>query len=198
MGEVVFSKVAPVVPVLDLDAALERYRRLGFTVRSYDGDDRYGFVDRGAVSLHLSESDQHDPERTATVVYLYVSDADAVHAEWTAAGVDGHFRAGFDTAYGLREFGFVDPAARCTGSGHPSPSNESPVRLTTSPALTAPVRPGQAGRRHPARGQTSPNPSPSTAAVEVPGGFRQCGRTVKVAPTVPVRLPVEASSKHSL
>jgi hypothetical protein len=32
--DVVFHDVAPVVPVLDLDAALERYRRLGFTTRA--------------------------------------------------------------------------------------------------------------------------------------------------------------------
>ncbi|MGH9280393.1 MAG: bleomycin resistance protein, partial [Acidimicrobiales bacterium] len=42
MSEIVFSRVAPVVPVLDLDAAMERYRRMGFTVRAYEGVDRYG------------------------------------------------------------------------------------------------------------------------------------------------------------
>ncbi|MGH9279916.1 MAG: bleomycin resistance protein [Acidimicrobiales bacterium] len=108
MSEIVFSRVAPVVPVLDLDAAMERYRRMGFTVRAYEGVDRYGFVDRDSVSLHLSESAHHDRSRSTAAVYLYVSDADAVHAEWVAAGVDGRFRAPFDTPYGLREFGFVD------------------------------------------------------------------------------------------
>lgn len=109
MGDVVFASVAPVVPVVDLDAALERYRRLGFAVRAFDGPARYGFVDRDAVSLHLSEWHEHDPRRTGAVVYLYVSDADAVHAEWVSSGVEGRFRAPFDTDYGLREFGFVDP-----------------------------------------------------------------------------------------
>lgn len=109
MGDVVFSRVAPVVPVVDLDAALERYRRLGFAVRAYDGLARYGFADRGSVSLHLAEEHDHDPLRMGAVVYLYVSDADAVHAEWLSSGVEGRFRAPFDTPYGLREFGFVDP-----------------------------------------------------------------------------------------
>ncbi len=104
-----FSKVAPVVPVRDLDAALERYRRLGFDVRAYTGPDRYGYVDRGSVSMHLSESKQHDPKRSTTSVYLYVSDADALHREWTAAGVDGYFHGPRDTPYGLREFAYVDP-----------------------------------------------------------------------------------------
>lgn len=106
--DVVFERVAPVVPVRDLDAALERYRRLGFAVRSYAGGERYGFVDRGQVSLHLTEWADHDPGRTAASVYLYVSDADALHAEWTASGVEGHFAEPHPTAYGLREFAFVD------------------------------------------------------------------------------------------
>jgi len=107
--DVLFSKVALVIPVLDLDAALDRYRRLGFTVHPYSGDDRYGFADRGAVSLHLSEWSEHDPKRTASVVYIYVSDADAVHAEWVTAGVEGRFSEPSDAEYGLREFGYVDP-----------------------------------------------------------------------------------------
>jgi catechol 2,3-dioxygenase-like lactoylglutathione lyase family enzyme len=107
-NDVVFASVAPVVPVLDLDAALDRYRRLGFATRAYEGHARYGFVDRGEVSLHLSEWAEHDPKRTAAAVYLYVSDADAVRAEWAAAGVDGRLGEVSDTEYGLREFAFVD------------------------------------------------------------------------------------------
>lgn len=82
---VIFEGAAPVVSVLDLDIALDRYRRLGFDVESYTGGPRYGFVQRGAVSLHVAEWDQHDPGRTAAHVYIYVSDADALRAEWAAA-----------------------------------------------------------------------------------------------------------------
>jgi hypothetical protein len=106
---VVFERVAPVVPVLDLDAALERYRRLGFMVEPYAGGERYGFVERGGVSLHLTEWAEHDPGRTAAHVYIYVSDADEVHAEWAASGVEGRLAEPFDRAYGLREFAYVDP-----------------------------------------------------------------------------------------
>ncbi|MGC0336918.1 bleomycin resistance protein [Streptomyces sp. SLBN-8D4] len=108
MPEIAFTDVAPVIPVLNLDAALERYRRLGFTARAYDGPQRYGFVERGAVSIHLSEWSEHDPLRTGAVVYLYVGDADAVHAEWAASGVEGRFGEPADTPYGLREFTYVD------------------------------------------------------------------------------------------
>jgi len=114
-----FTDVAPVIPVRDLDGALDRYRRLGFTADPYEGGDRYGFVNRGAVSLHLTEWDEHDPARTGAVVYLYVSDADALHAEWAAAGVPGRLTDPQDTPYGLREFAFVDPEGTAHRVGSP-------------------------------------------------------------------------------
>ena len=104
-----FELAAPIFPVRDLDAALERYRSLGFTARTYDGPDRYGFVDRDRVSLHLTEWAEHDPLTTASSVYLYVEDADAVHAEWAAAAPPGRLTQPRDTPWGLREFSYVDP-----------------------------------------------------------------------------------------
>ncbi|WP_433176747.1 bleomycin resistance protein [Actinoallomurus sp. CA-150999] len=108
-SDVRFDKVEPVIPVRDLAAALDRYSRLGFSVDRADEDPGYGFANRGAVSLHLTEWSEHDPTRTAAVVYLYVSDADAVYAEWAAAGVPGRFGEPFDASYGLREFTYIDP-----------------------------------------------------------------------------------------
>ncbi|MFD7639335.1 bleomycin resistance protein [Kitasatospora sp. NPDC059795] len=119
-GPVVFERVAPVVPVRDLAAALGRYRRLGFTAEPYAGDRGYGFVSRGAVELHLTEWAEHDPLRTGAVVYLYVSDADAVHAEWRAADPPGQLAAPADTPYGLREFAYVDPDGTLHRVGSPS------------------------------------------------------------------------------
>lgn len=108
IGDVEFEDVAPVVPVRSLAAALRRYERLGFAVRAYGHGTGYGYADRGEVSIHLSECDEHDPERTGSVVYLYVSDADAVHREWAASGVEGRLGEVRDTDYGMREFAFVD------------------------------------------------------------------------------------------
>ena len=90
------------------DARLDRYRKLGFKVHGYEGGARYGFADRDNVSLHITESDEHDPKRSAATVYLYVSNADAVHDEWTRAGVEGRFGDPFDAEWGLREFTYVD------------------------------------------------------------------------------------------
>jgi hypothetical protein len=115
----VFERVSPVIPVLDLDAALERYRRLGFIAEPYTGGERYGFVERDSVSLHLTEWAEHDPRRTGAVVYLYVSDAEAVHTEWSASGVEGRLSEPFDRPYGLREFGYVDPDGTLHRVGSP-------------------------------------------------------------------------------
>jgi len=106
--EITFEDVAPVIPVRDLAAALARYRQLGFEAHPYDGPERYGFVSRGPVSLHLAEDPGHDPAATGAVIYLYVSDADRLHAEWAATGLEGRLGHPHDTPYGLREFGFVD------------------------------------------------------------------------------------------
>lgn len=119
MPDVEFTSVAPIVPVRDLDAALDRYRRLGFIARAYPGPERYGFVDHGPVSLHLSEWPEHDPLRTGASVYLYVSDADALYGQWKAAGVAGRLVEPADTAYGLREFAYIDPEGTAHRVGSP-------------------------------------------------------------------------------
>jgi hypothetical protein len=65
-----FHRVAPGVPAQDLDAALDRDRRLGFAVRPYTGGERYDFAGRGGVSLHLVEWAEHNPGRTGAQVYI--------------------------------------------------------------------------------------------------------------------------------
>ncbi len=114
-----FTRGAAIVPVRDLDAALGRYRRMGFEARGYEGPERYGFVDRGQVSLHLTEATGHDPLSTDSAVYLYVSDADAVHAEWVAVALEGRLEAPFDRPWGMREFAYVDPDGTLHRVGSP-------------------------------------------------------------------------------
>jgi hypothetical protein len=105
--EIDFASVSPIIPVLNLDIALDRYRRLGF-------------VDRGSVSMHLSEWAEHDPLCTAASVYFYVSDADALYAEWAALeGLEGRLVQPVDTPYGLREFAYVDPDGTAHRVGSP-------------------------------------------------------------------------------
>ncbi|MCP2342723.1 bleomycin resistance protein [Actinomadura rupiterrae] len=117
--EIRFETVSPVIPVRDLSAALDRYRALGFDVSRAPQDPNYGFADRGPVSLHLTQWDDHDPARTAASVYLYVSDADALHAEWKNANVPGCLGAPADTPYRLREFTYIDPEGTLHRIGSP-------------------------------------------------------------------------------
>lgn len=110
MAEIEFNSGSPIVPVRELDIALDRYRALGFDARRYDGPARYGSVDRGAVSIHLTEWAEHDPLRTAASVYFYVSDANARYREWKGLGdLDGRVLAPHERLCGLREFAYVDP-----------------------------------------------------------------------------------------
>lgn len=122
MKAVEFSSVSPIIPVRDLDDALQRYRRLGFDTHAYPGSERYGYADRGAVSRHLAESAEHDPHRDAASVYLHVSDADALYTQWTTNGVKGRFLGPYDTPYRLREFAYVDPDGTAIRVGSPLPS----------------------------------------------------------------------------
>lgn len=107
-----FERVAPILSVRDVRAALAHYWSLGFKVTAYDEaaeDPVYGFLDWGGVSLHLARVPDLDPERSVVACYLYVSDADALHAAWQAAGVSGRLTAVSETPYGLREFAHIDP-----------------------------------------------------------------------------------------
>jgi catechol 2,3-dioxygenase-like lactoylglutathione lyase family enzyme len=116
--------VAPIFPVRDITAAVRHYERLGFAVT---GEDGYRFARRGDVYLHLTQVDGLDPAANTSAAYLYVADADALHAEWTAAGVEGRFTTVEDTDYGLRESAHIDPDGNLLrfGSWLPSVSPEA-------------------------------------------------------------------------
>jgi hypothetical protein len=108
-----FERVAPVLPVRDVAAALEHYRRLGFEARAYDEAGPhgpiYGFLCRSGVDVHLTRFAELDPHANTSALYLYVADADALHREWTDAAVPGRLTSPADTPYGLREFAHIDP-----------------------------------------------------------------------------------------
>ena len=118
-GVTSFLAVAPVLPTRDVPAALVRYGRLGFAVSAYD--DAYGFAERDDVSLHLCRVQRINPRTTLVAVYLHVADADDLHAEWSAAGVEGRLHVPRDTDYGLREGAYVDPDGNLLRYGSPQP-----------------------------------------------------------------------------
>jgi hypothetical protein len=65
-------------------------------------------------------------------VYIHVSDVDAVHAEWTASGVEGRFGEVQETEYEMREFGYIDRTERSTVLALGSTSLNVPPRCRTS------------------------------------------------------------------
>jgi hypothetical protein len=104
-----FDSLAAVLPTRDVNAALGRYQRLGFDVSPFRDGSEYGYARRGNVNLHLAHVDDLDPSTSLVATYLYVGNADDVHAEWNDAGVEGRLVAPVDTDYGLREGAYVDP-----------------------------------------------------------------------------------------
>jgi hypothetical protein len=103
------TSAAAILPVRDLARAAEHYRALGFDVAPYGGGAQYAFARRGPVELHLAVVDRLDPAASNSAVYLYVADADALAAEWSAAGLPGQLADPVDTPYGLREGAHIDP-----------------------------------------------------------------------------------------
>lgn len=101
-------RIAPVIPVRDVRVALAHYEALGFSAESYQEIDEqgpvYGFLNRDSVEIHLRRVAELDPKANTSTCYLYVDDADALHAEWSSAKVAGEIEPPHDTEYGLREF----------------------------------------------------------------------------------------------
>lgn len=119
--------IAPVLPVRNLAAALEHYRRLGFEVSAYAGADFYGYATRDEVSLHLALVHDLDPATSNVAIYLYIDDADGLAAEWAAAGVGGRTNTPEDTEYGLREGAHIDPDGNVIRFGSPLDSPSKPA-----------------------------------------------------------------------
>jgi uncharacterized glyoxalase superfamily protein PhnB len=105
MPSVTLESIHPIVTVHNVRAALHRYQQLGFDTEHDEAAD-YGFAGRGSVQIHLQPG---EPGETGGVFYLRVSDAEALHAEWKAAGVGGRFMGPHNTPYGLQEFVYTDP-----------------------------------------------------------------------------------------
>ncbi len=106
-------------PVRDIDLAIEHYRKLGFTVRRYEGPDPYAFAERGGIEIHLAQVGDLKPKRNMSAIYLYVDDADALYREWSDVAIEGRLVEPSDTSYGLREGACLDRDANLIRFGSP-------------------------------------------------------------------------------
>jgi hypothetical protein len=84
----VVKRAAPIFPVRDLGASLDHYRRLGFTVREYQGGG-YDYTNRDGVEIHLGVVPDQGSERAKHSAYQWVDDSDALAHEWLA-GLSAH------------------------------------------------------------------------------------------------------------
>jgi catechol 2,3-dioxygenase-like lactoylglutathione lyase family enzyme len=104
--------VAPILPSTDLAATSAFYARLGFEQAGL-WPEEYLIVMRDEIGLHFFLSRDHEPATSDHGCYLYVDDADALFAEYSAlglqdAGIPRLHGAPEDPDYGLREFAVVD------------------------------------------------------------------------------------------
>ena len=112
----------PILPVKDVRVALKRYQSLGFTADVYeepDGTAIYGFLQREGLDLHLNLFRDLDPQSNTSAVYFYVSDPDAIYAEWAAANVEGRLTTPESEPWGMREMAYIDPDGNLLRIGSP-------------------------------------------------------------------------------
>ena len=116
------DRLAAVLPVRDVAAALARFEALGFAVERFGDGTEYGFATRGGARFHVALVPDFDPRGNLMAVYLYVDDADALVEEWRAVGAEGDLRDPVDTDYGLREGAYIDPDGNLLRFGSPLPA----------------------------------------------------------------------------
>jgi predicted enzyme related to lactoylglutathione lyase len=110
-----FEKIMPEIPLADVAAGVAHYRDvLGFSV-NYQMDG-FAVIDRDrARILLITKTAQHNGIASC---YVYVADADALHAELTAKGA--HVEAApVSRPWGLREFRVFDPEGNILTLGQP-------------------------------------------------------------------------------
>ena len=112
------QSIAPIFPTTDMDAMRAHYEALGFDVRMHGGG--YGTAARDGVRLHFRLDPDQRPAGERGAAYIAVDDADAVHAEWSAAGV-GETSDLFDPGFGLWEAAHTDGDGNLLRFGSPLP-----------------------------------------------------------------------------
>jgi catechol 2,3-dioxygenase-like lactoylglutathione lyase family enzyme len=106
----------PIFFVADVARAEDHYAKLGFTTDEHD--DSYAFAHRDDLTIHLARADGRP---TAGRLYLHVTDAEALAADWRRAGLTVVGPDDFD--YGKREGTHTDPDGNLIRFGSPIPGD---------------------------------------------------------------------------
>lgn len=83
------ARMAPILPVSDLEHAMAYYRRLGFSAEPYQNGDEYAFLTRDQLEIHLRTASDLIEGRNPSGVYFYLACGKAapLEAEFRAAHV---------------------------------------------------------------------------------------------------------------
>jgi catechol 2,3-dioxygenase-like lactoylglutathione lyase family enzyme len=114
--------VAAILPSRDLAATSAFYERLGF--EEHGRWPEYLIVMRREAGLHFFPSPSLDPWSSDAGCYVYVDDADSLHAEYAGLGLPSEGIPRLqgppaDADYGMREFAVVDPDGNLLRIGSP-------------------------------------------------------------------------------
>jgi catechol 2,3-dioxygenase-like lactoylglutathione lyase family enzyme len=109
----VFVAVHPVIPVADVEKAVEYFGKLGFTIAFRDPSAPHMYVGmkRDDVEIHLQWMHEEHFTRGGDRVNLrfMVDDVNSLYAELAVIDVLGESATPRDTPWGTREFAFYDP-----------------------------------------------------------------------------------------
>jgi hypothetical protein len=118
-----FRSIAPILPTADVARMQADYERLGFVVHVHQGG--YATAARDGINLHFRLSAEHDRAKHGGAVYISVDDADALHAEWLAAGV-GEVDDLWDPGFGVWESALTDADGNVIRFGSPVAASPRP------------------------------------------------------------------------
>ena len=112
----ILQSAAPIFPTSDLDKMRAHYEALGFDIQVHK--DGYATAARDAVRIHFRQVPDGESPPEPGAVYLSADDADALHAEWSRAGV-GVTSDLFDPGFGVWEAAHTDPDGNLLRFGSP-------------------------------------------------------------------------------
>ena len=109
----------PILPVVDIDAAVAFYEAAGFGVERYEGGD-HAFVSSGDESVFDLDVPEKplDPALNSAACYLIVEDVDEWHGRLAQLGLTVTVLE--DKPWGMREFSLTDPSGNSLRFGRSS------------------------------------------------------------------------------
>lgn len=116
------GRVFPILPSRNVEETIGFYQRLGFSVvNRFGGRRTYLVVRRDDVILHFFHFPSVDPPSNINGCYLEIADADALHDEWNALGLE-RLAPPQDRDWRMREFTLVDPSGNLIRVGSVLPA----------------------------------------------------------------------------